>query len=143
LPSLFDDCHRDNGAADVVDSFMALLLLRGFSTPSLLAQGEQRLSSYFNIDRDIPECGAKRLKKGKPSRIWSSSAVGRLIPGGDVVFPISLRAAMALLATRSPHAAERNAGTSFVIRDPGFHFISSGLHFLRSRPLNSIVPTRR
>jgi hypothetical protein len=33
---------------------MALLLLRGFSTPSLLAQGEQRLPSYFNIDRDIP-----------------------------------------------------------------------------------------
>src|SRR5512132_2981084 len=41
-------------AADVVDSFMALLLLRGFSTPSLLAQGEQRLPSYFNIRRDIP-----------------------------------------------------------------------------------------
>src|SRR5512132_2859951 len=41
-------------AADVVESFMALLLLRGFSTPSLLAQGEQRLPSYFNIDRDIP-----------------------------------------------------------------------------------------
>src|SRR6185436_2875580 len=29
-------------------------LLRGFSTPSLQAQGEQRLPSYFNIDRDIP-----------------------------------------------------------------------------------------
>ena len=42
-------------AADVVDSFMALLLLRGFSTPSLLAQGEQRLPSYLNIDRDIPQ----------------------------------------------------------------------------------------
>src|SRR5512144_1610922 len=41
-------------AADVVEFFMALLLLRGFSTPSLLAQGEQRLPSYFNIDRDIP-----------------------------------------------------------------------------------------
>src|SRR4249920_5705 len=41
-------------AADVVDSFMALLLLRGFSTPSLLAQGEQRLPSFFNIRRDIP-----------------------------------------------------------------------------------------
>ena len=31
-----------------------MLLLRGFSTPSLLAQGEQRLPSYFNIRRDIP-----------------------------------------------------------------------------------------
>jgi hypothetical protein len=41
-------------AADVVESFMALLLLHGFSTPSLLAQGEQRPPSYFNIDRDIP-----------------------------------------------------------------------------------------
>ena len=56
------------------------------------------------------------------------------IPGGDVVFPISLRSAMALFAPRSPHAAERNAGTSFVIRDPGFHFVSSGLRWLRSRP---------
>ncbi len=37
----------------MVDSFMALLLLRGFSAPSLLAQGEQRRPSYFNIDRDI------------------------------------------------------------------------------------------
>jgi hypothetical protein len=38
---------------------MALLLLRGFSTPSLLAQGEQRLPSYFNIDRDIPHHDAR------------------------------------------------------------------------------------
>ncbi|MFY9734833.1 MAG: hypothetical protein WAL02_06820, partial [Rhodoplanes sp.] len=29
-------------------------LLRGISTPSLAAQGGQRLPSYFNIDRDIP-----------------------------------------------------------------------------------------
>jgi hypothetical protein len=33
---------------------MALLSFRGFDTPSLPAQGEQRRSSYFNIDRDIP-----------------------------------------------------------------------------------------
>jgi hypothetical protein len=32
---------------------MALLSFRGFDTPSLPAQGEQRRSSYFNIDRDI------------------------------------------------------------------------------------------
>jgi hypothetical protein len=31
---------------------MALLSFRGFVTPSLQAQGEQRRSSYFNIDRD-------------------------------------------------------------------------------------------
>jgi len=39
---------------------MALLLIRGFSTPSLLAQGEQRLPSYFNIDRDIPFVAQER-----------------------------------------------------------------------------------
>ena len=39
-------------AVDVVSLFMALLSFRGISTPSLPAQGEQRRSSYFNIDRD-------------------------------------------------------------------------------------------
>jgi len=38
---------------------MALLSLRGFDTPSLPAQGGQRLLSYFNINRDIPACTAK------------------------------------------------------------------------------------
>jgi transposase InsO family protein len=33
---------------------MALLSFRGFNTPSLPAQGEQRRSPFFNIDRDIP-----------------------------------------------------------------------------------------
>jgi len=33
---------------------MALLSFRGIITPSLQAQGGQRRSSYFNIDRDIP-----------------------------------------------------------------------------------------
>jgi len=28
---------------------------RGISTPSLTAQGEQRRSSFFNNDRDIPD----------------------------------------------------------------------------------------
>jgi len=32
---------------------MALLSFRGFDTPSLQAQGEQRLLYNFNIDRDI------------------------------------------------------------------------------------------
>jgi hypothetical protein len=39
----------------MVDVFMALLSFRGFDTPSLSAQGEQRRSTYFNISRDIPE----------------------------------------------------------------------------------------
>ena len=69
-----------------------------------------------------------------------------VVEGCDqLVFRIELRSVMALFATRSPHTAERfplmitntgfwNAGTSFVIRDPGFHFVSSGLCLLRSRP---------
>jgi hypothetical protein len=36
----------------MVDVFMALLSSRGISTPSLPAQGEQRRSTYFNIDRE-------------------------------------------------------------------------------------------
>jgi hypothetical protein len=32
-----------------------LLSFRGFDTPSLPAQGEQRRSSFFNIRRDIGE----------------------------------------------------------------------------------------
>jgi hypothetical protein len=35
----------------MVDVFMALLSFRGFDTPSLPAQGEQRRSFYFNIPR--------------------------------------------------------------------------------------------
>jgi hypothetical protein len=38
----------------MVDVFMALLSFRGFDTPSLPAQGEQRRSTYFNMGRDIP-----------------------------------------------------------------------------------------
>src|SRR5665213_2286558 len=41
-------------AADVVDFFMALLSFVGFDTPSLRAQGEQRLPHIFNSGRDIP-----------------------------------------------------------------------------------------
>src|ERR1700738_611233 len=40
-------------AVDVVRLSMALLSFRGFDTPSLLAHGEQRRSSFFNIRRDI------------------------------------------------------------------------------------------
>jgi len=43
-----------NAVPIVIDFFMALLSFRGFNTPSLPAQGEQRRSSYFNINRDIP-----------------------------------------------------------------------------------------
>jgi hypothetical protein len=43
--------------------FMALLSFRGIDTPSLPAQGEQRRSFYFNIDRDNSVqmgCSARR-----------------------------------------------------------------------------------
>jgi hypothetical protein len=44
----------------MVDVFMALLSFRGFDTPSLPAQGEQRRFTYFNIGRDIPEVWSTR-----------------------------------------------------------------------------------
>jgi hypothetical protein len=40
----------------MVGVFTALLSFRGFDTLSLPAQGEQRRSTYFNFDRDIPQC---------------------------------------------------------------------------------------
>src|SRR5271163_2423389 len=52
LPSLFNGCHRDYGGR-CGRFFHGVALLRGFSTPSLQAQGGQRLPSYFNIERDI------------------------------------------------------------------------------------------
>src|SRR5271166_5741435 len=54
LPSLFNDCRRDNPRrCDRLTHGVALL--RGLSTPSLLAQGGQRLPHIFNIGRDISE----------------------------------------------------------------------------------------
>src|SRR6266566_3807913 len=49
-------------AVDVVGLSMALLSFRGFDTPSLPAQGEQRRSSFFNIRRDIPPAVVLRLR---------------------------------------------------------------------------------
>jgi hypothetical protein len=45
----------------MLDLFMALLSFRGLDTPSLLAQGEQRRSSYFNINRDNSTLRADRV----------------------------------------------------------------------------------
>src|SRR5208337_816117 len=42
-------------AVNVVGFFMALLSFRGFDTPSLQAQGEQRLPPIFNIQRGNPK----------------------------------------------------------------------------------------
>jgi hypothetical protein len=43
----------------VLTLFMALLSFRGISTPSLMAQGEQRRSSNFNIRRGNPQGGGQ------------------------------------------------------------------------------------
>jgi hypothetical protein len=51
----------------MVDVFMALLSFRGFGTPSLPAQGEQRRSTYFNIRRDIP---GNRSSRKQPEQSW-------------------------------------------------------------------------
>jgi hypothetical protein len=53
----------------MVDVFMALLSFRGFDTPSLPAQGEQRRSTYFNIGRDIP----RPTRAGAIKPIFNSS----------------------------------------------------------------------
>src|SRR5229473_154277 len=67
LPSLFDDCRRDDGGR--CGKFLhGVALLRGFNTPSLQAQGEQRLPSYFNIDRDIPSAILDLSKLVLPSK---------------------------------------------------------------------------
>jgi hypothetical protein len=50
----------------MVDVFMALLSFRGFDTPSLSAQGEQRRFTYFNIGRDIP-----RVAESAWIRLWA------------------------------------------------------------------------
>jgi hypothetical protein len=42
---------------------MALLSIRGFDTPSLPAQGEQRLRLIFNIQRGNASCGSTKLSK--------------------------------------------------------------------------------
>src|SRR5947207_6098932 len=55
-------------APEVINVFMALLSFRGIITPSLQAQGGQRRSSYFNIDRDIPHRGV-RGDNGLPDAI--------------------------------------------------------------------------
>src|SRR5271166_1873094 len=62
-------------AVNVVGFFMALLSFRGFDTPSLSAQGEQRLPPIFNIqrgnavvtggigvDKGRPQCGGRNMR---------------------------------------------------------------------------------
>src|ERR1035441_7927921 len=66
-------------AVDVVGLFMALLSFRGISTPSLPAQGEQRRSSYFNIDRDNSQFAAMNLL---PLRVMpTNNQRGRIVDG--------------------------------------------------------------
>src|SRR5271165_2680486 len=69
-------------AVDVVRLSMALLSFRGFDTPSLPAQGEQRRSSFFNIRRDI----------GHTER-WGTQVTAVEIK--DIVLPDNMQRAMA------------------------------------------------
>src|SRR5271166_2376854 len=57
-------------AVNVVGLFMALLSFRGFDTPSLPAQGEQRLPLIFNIQGQRP--ASRRIVSGE--RAASTSA---------------------------------------------------------------------
>src|SRR5208283_2254729 len=50
-------------AVNVVGFFMALLSFRGFDTPSLPAQGEQRLPLIFNIQRGNAGKTPRRAKR--------------------------------------------------------------------------------
>jgi hypothetical protein len=56
---------------------MALLSFRGISTPSLMAQGEQRRSSNFNIRRGNPrKRWVDRFKRVTNSRTSQRGAIG-------------------------------------------------------------------
>ena len=59
LPGIFDDCRRDNSSRCGRFSSWRCFPFVGFSTPSLPAQGEQRLLHIFNRDRDISMTTAK------------------------------------------------------------------------------------
>ncbi len=61
----FDLTARAGSAVDVIGLFTALLSLRGISTPSLPAQGEQLRCCYFSKDRDIAKrspCAIRNLR---------------------------------------------------------------------------------
>src|ERR1700685_4045716 len=73
-----------NTVGVVLILFMALLSFRGISTPSLPAQGEQRRSSYFNIQRATPPPLSHPRKTRSPGpprrnhgRLRSSDASGQ------------------------------------------------------------------
>src|SRR5208337_2315852 len=53
-------------AVNVVGFFMALLSFRGFDTPSLPAQGEQRLPLIFNIQRGNAQSRHAALRQQTP-----------------------------------------------------------------------------
>src|SRR5438445_9577374 len=95
LPSLFDDRRRDNpGWCGRL--LHGVALLRGFSTPSLPAQGGQRLPHIFNIDRDIPSPRPQRCTLA--CEIPASRAIVRqlhraTVVGGVTAFSNTMRTA--------------------------------------------------
>jgi hypothetical protein len=73
---------------------MALLSFCGISTPSLTAQGEQRRSSFFNIERDyseIFEYGWK-LSRTDLQKFDLRVRIGMAIAGACKQAPVNFRA---------------------------------------------------
>src|SRR5208282_5904240 len=63
--TIIADMAADDGTFDVIAFLMALLSSRGFDTPSLQAQGEQRLPPNFNNGRDIPGDSARQARSAR------------------------------------------------------------------------------
>jgi hypothetical protein len=100
----------------MLDLFMALLSFRGIDTPSLLAQGEQRRSFYFNINRDN---SARALR---PSATWmlvSTTVVSTrmcrpaITPSSRAIVKIR---SWICLSIRGPIASDRQLADKLVTR---------------------------
>src|SRR5208282_3734107 len=81
--TIIADMAADDGTFDVIAFLMALLSSRGFDTPSLQAQGEQRLPPNFNNGRDIPPPACRRGSSQWPWRCPPARyrRIGRQLPG--------------------------------------------------------------
>lgn len=77
---------------------MALLSFRGFDTPNLPAQGEQRRSRFFNIDRDIPR-GVRIALTNIPISTKAKpliTVLGTSLVHGAISDPVGTRSPVAL-----------------------------------------------
>jgi hypothetical protein len=67
-------------AVNVVGFFMALLSFRGFDTPSLPAQGEQRLPLIFNIQWGNAQITKQPRKRGAQNNIHAQGELYANLP---------------------------------------------------------------